>query len=41
MLYDGGWRAADIEQLALEYKLTAEETEQIRRELAEMEAEQD
>lgn len=41
MLYDGGWRAEDIDQLMCEYELTAEEAEQIRRELEEMEAEQD
>lgn len=36
-LYDGGWRAADIDQLMLEYDLTAEEAEQLAEELMEME----
>lgn len=37
MLYDGEWRAADIDQLMLEYDLTAEEAEQLAEELMEME----
>ena len=33
-LYDGGWRAKDRDQLISEYDLTAEEADEICRELA-------
>ena len=32
-LYDGGWRAADLEQLISEYELNADEAEAICSEL--------
>ena len=35
-LYDGGWRAEDREQLIDEYNLTAEEADEICKELAEL-----
>ena len=38
-LYDGGWRAEDRDQLIIEYDLTAEEADEICRELAEYEEE--
>ena len=38
-LYDGGWRAEDRDQLIEEYNLTAEEADDLCRELAEIEEE--
>ena len=38
-LYDGGWRAEDRDQLIDEYNLTAEEADDLCRELAEVEEE--
>ena len=35
-LYDGGWRAEDRDQLIGEYNLTAEEADELCKELAEM-----
>lgn len=37
MLYDGGWRASDKDELMEEYGLTSEEAETICNELAELE----
>ncbi len=37
MLYDGGWRASDRDELIIEYLLTNEEAETLCKELAELE----
>ena len=37
MLYDGGWRASDKEELMEEYGLTNKEAETLCKELAELE----
>ena len=36
-LYDGGWRAADLEQLISEYELNADDADAICAELEKME----
>ena len=37
MLYDGGWRASDRDELMLEYGLTDDEVDSLCKELAELE----
>ena len=40
-LYDGGWRASDLEQLISEYDFTPDQADEITAALAEIESEED
>lgn len=39
-LYDGGWRAADIEDIITEYDLTADEADEVVAEFGRIESQQ-